>query len=210
MNNIHEFIVAKLYGPGLKTIFEVGAHIGTDTAHLAKIPGSTVHAFEPDPRNELPALANVVRNRVAVGAADGEAEFTPSAKRGAWDWTCSGSLRKPKEHLKSWPDVTFGEPIKVQVVTLDSYCRKHGVGVVDFVWADVQGAEVDMIKGGAETLKRTRYLYTEFSWKELYEGQVNLEGILALLGPAWRLVQTFPTTEDYADALLENTEMLGR
>jgi len=209
LNNIWEFLVPRFKDAAPRVVFEIGAHIGTDTVTLAALPGATVHAFEPDPRNNLPTLPNVVFNRAAIGARDGEAEFTPSAKRGEWDWTCSGSLRRPKEHLRSWPTVTFGDPIRVQVVTLDTYCREHGIDVIDFVWADVQGAEADMIRGGLETLKRTRYLYTEFSWKELYEGQVNLDGILALL-PGWRVVQVFPSPEDYGDVLLENTEMVGQ
>lgn len=209
MNNVWEFLTPRFKGKP-QLIFEIGAHIGTDTVQLAALPGATVHAFEPDPRNNVPALANVIFNRVAVGAQDGQAEFTPSAKRGTWDWTCSGSLRKPKEHLTSWPTVTFGEPIKVDVVTLDSYCREHGIDVIDFIWADVQGAEVDLIRGGFKALKRTRHFYTEYSWKELYEGQVNLAGIMLLLGPAWRVVQVFPSPEDYADVLFENVEMLGQ
>ena len=80
------------------------------------------------------------------------------------------------------------------------------VKTVDLLWADVQGAEVDLIEGGRETLARTSYLYTEYSNAELYAGQINLEEILARL-PGWRVVQNFPTTEDYADVLLENTRL---
>jgi FkbM family methyltransferase len=209
VNNIWEFLVPRCKGGEPRVIFEIGAHIGTDTATLATLPGATVHAFEPDPRNNIPVLPNVIFNRAAVAAKTGTATFTPSAKRDAWDWTCSGSLRTPKEHLKSWPTVTFGEPITVPTITLDDYCREHGIGEIDCIWADVQGAEVDVIEGGRETLKRTRYLYTEFSWKELYEGQVNLDGILALL-PGWRVVHVFPSPEDYGDVLLENTALAGR
>jgi FkbM family methyltransferase len=209
MNNVWEFLASRFAGSEPKVIFEIGAHIGTDTVHLAAILGATVHAFEPDPRNDLPALPNVVFNRMAVAAHDGEASFVPSSKRGPWDWTCSGSLRQPKVHLTSWPDVTFGESIRVKTIRLDTYCLEHGIDLIEFIWADVQGAEVDLIEGGREALKRTRYLYTEHSNSELYEGQINLDGILSLL-PGWRVVQNFPTTEDYADALLENTAMVGR
>jgi len=208
MSSIYAFIAKQFAGPENKTFFEIGAHIGSDTVNLARVPGVTVHAFEPDPRNDLPALPNVIFNRVAVSAQTGKASFVPSSKRGDWDWTCSGSLRAPKEHLTSWPTVTFGEPITVPTITLDDYCREHDIGVIDFIWADVQGAEVDMIAGGTEALKRTRYLYTEFSEKELYAGQINLDGILARL-PGWRVVEVFPSPEDYADVLLENTSLAG-
>ena len=45
----------------------------------------------------------------------------------------------------------------------------------------MQGAEGDMIAGGQATLARTRYLYTEYSNEEIYEGEPTLETLLAML-----------------------------
>ena len=55
-----------------------------------------------------------------------------------------------------------------------------------------------MIRGGRESLSRTRFLYTEFSDEELYEGQITLSGILELL-PDFRIVEIW-----LDDVLLEN------
>lgn len=49
---------------------------------------------------------------------------------------------------------------------------------------------MDLIAGGAETLKSTTYFYTEFSQRELYEGQVPLEATQAAL-PNHGLIQRF-------------------
>ena len=90
--------------------------------------------------------------------------------------------------MKRYP-VTFGETIDVQTVTLDTFCRQEGVdGVIDFIWADIQGAEGEMIRGGRETIARTRYLYTEYSDDELYEGQPTLSEIMAML-PDFRVLE---------------------
>ena len=43
---------------------------------------------------------------------------------------------------------------------------------------DVQGAEIDVIRGGRKALRNTRYLYTEYSNKELYQGQLSLKQLL--------------------------------
>ena len=61
---------------------------------------------------------------------------------------------------------------------------------VDFIWADVQGAEADLVLGGRETLKRTRFFYTEYSNRELYEGQADLGQLLAML-PDFELVHRY-------------------
>jgi hypothetical protein len=39
---------------------------------------------------------------------------------------------------------------------------------------DVQGAESDLVEGATRFLRASRYLYTEYSNKELYEGQITL------------------------------------
>jgi hypothetical protein len=86
----------------------------------------------------------------------------------------------------------------VPVRTLDSWAAAEGISKVDFIWADVQGAEIDVIEGGQETLSRTRYLYTEYCDDELYEGQQPLEKLLEQM-PGWVVHTRFP-----GDVLLEN------
>jgi hypothetical protein len=94
--------------------------------------------------------------------------------------------------------VTFGATIEVPAVALDTFCREQSLGNIDFIWADIQGAEGEMIRGGLRTLERTRYLYTEYSDEELYENQATLRDILNLL-PDFRVVELWPD-----DVLLEN------
>lgn len=191
MSDIKTWVHERFSDAGPKIFFELGAHVGEDTEWLAAIPGVTLHAFEPDPRNQVAPRANVVINRCAVGDRCGRAELVFS------EWTYSSSLRRPKNHLRKHPSVTFGGVTQVDVVTLDSYAQARGIGEIDFIWADVQGAEGDVIRGGRETLARTKYLYTEFSDEELYEGQVSLRELLAMLSD-FRLVQNYET-----DVLLE-------
>jgi hypothetical protein len=53
--------------------------------------------------------------------------------------------------------------------------EENDISFIDFIWADVQGAEEDLILGGLDTLrKRTKYLFTEYNNSEMYEGQINL------------------------------------
>ncbi|MCS7030108.1 MAG: hypothetical protein NZL92_01060 [Gloeomargarita sp. SKYG116] len=65
----------------------------------------------------------------------------------------------------------------------------------------MQGAEVDLIQGGQQTLAKTRYFYTEYSSEELYEGQINLATLLKLL-PDFKLVYRFG-----GDVLLKNQRL---
>jgi FkbM family methyltransferase len=182
---------------GPKTFIELGAHQGTDTAWMATLPDVTLHAFEPDPRNHPPSLPNVTVHRAAIGDHDGSGSLILSKLGWGREWTDSSSIKTPKNHLQRYP-VTFGQAVAVQVVALDSFCQDQGLDVIDFIWADVQGAEGEVIRGGRKTLARTRYLYTEYSDDEMYENQATLREILCML-PEFRVLELWPE-----EVLLEN------
>jgi FkbM family methyltransferase len=197
---IRDWVESKFGGPEEKVFLELGAHQGTDTAWLAALPGVTLHAFEPDPRNAQAPRANVTVHRAAVCDRDGRGPLILSREGWGREWTHSSSLRRPKNHLLRFP-VTFGDAVEVDLVALDTFARAHGVERVDFLWADVQGAEADVVRGGLATLRKTRYLYTEYSNDELYEGQATLAELLALL-PDFRVLELWPD-----DVLLENRRL---
>lgn len=196
--DIRRWIEQRFAQPGAKVFLELGAHQGTDTVWLARIPGVTLHAFEPDPRNHPPAGPNVIVNRLAICDRDGRGPFVLSAEGWGREWTYSSSLKRPKNHLQHYP-VTFGRTIEVETVRLDTYCSRHVPGIIDLIWADIQGAEEEMVRGGLETLRRTRYLYTEYSDAEMYEGQATLAQLMAML-PAFRVIELWDD-----NVLLENT-----
>ncbi|MCI0337077.1 MAG: FkbM family methyltransferase [Acidobacteria bacterium] len=197
---IQEWVRQSFGYPGPKIFLECGAHRGTDTEWMARIPGVTIHAFEPDPRNEQAIRANVILHRAAIAERDGHGPLILSQQGWGREWTYSSSIKQPKHHLQRYP-VTFGEAIDVELVTLDTFYREHKLDVVDFIWADVQGAEGEMIRGGHRMLERTRYLYTEYSDDELYVQQSSLKEILEML-PEFRVIELWPD-----DVLLENRRL---
>jgi FkbM family methyltransferase len=197
---IREWVESTFRGGGPKLFLELGSHGGTDTAWLAAIPGVTLHAFEPDPRNTQQPRANVTLHRAAVADRDGRGKLILSLEGWGREWTYSSSLRSPKNHLQRYP-VTFGDSVEVDLVALDTFCDERRIERVDFLWADVQGAERDVVRGGLRTLRNTRYVYMEYSDEELYEGQATLAELLALL-PDFRVLELWPE-----DVLLENRRL---
>ena len=209
----------RLIGKPDPVILDIGCNDGTHTLmFLSLFERARVHAFEPDPRARRRFEAMVRDSRAhlfatAVAAMDGVTEFYPSdgAPNAAWaarlpeGWDYSGSIRKPKQHLDIHPWCQFGQKIEVEVTRLDSWARKQAVEAVDFIWADVQGAETDLVLGGRETLKRTRFFYTEYSNRELYEGQADLAQLLSML-PDFELVHCYQgeVHQYQGDVLLRN------
>jgi len=164
---------------------------------MAEIPGVKIYAVEPDPRNHQPARPNVSIEQAAIADFNGQGLLTLSKERWGREWTFSSSIKEPFNHLQRYP-VTFGESVPVRMITLDSFCEQQGLGVIDLVFADVQGAEGEMIRGGSAAFQRTRYLFTEYSDGEMYRDQPSLNEILAML-PTFRVVELWPD-----DVLLEN------
>ena len=195
---IRPWVESTFASPGSKTFIEIGAHVGQDTVWLAAIPGVTVHALEPDPRNYVPEIANVVSHRLAIADRCGLVRFHLSHSKQGRPYTKSSSIHQPTNHLTICPEVIFGETIEVEGTTLDAFAAAWVAGPIDLIWADVQGAERELIEGGQAALARTSYLYTEYSDEELYEGQLRLIEILALL-PGWRVLYRWPY-----DVLLRN------
>lgn len=201
--------IRSLVGRDDPVIVEVGANCGQTTAEMLKaMPGATIYAFEPDPRAIAKFRSTICNPRVhlyecAIGAKNGTvtfhqssgAEHLPEYSQG---WDQSGSIRRPNTHLQVWPWVKFEKQLEVSIKTLDSWSDQHQITAVDFVWADVQGAESDLIEGAARLLKSVRYFYTEYSNDEWYEGQITLAALADRL-PNFSLVRRYQT-----DVLFKN------
>jgi hypothetical protein len=105
-------------------------------------------------------------------------------------------LGKNKKQFPMDEKVEFDSGIDIE----DDYIKREKLEgkVIDFIWADIQGAEIDLILGGKEAFKNVRYFYTEYCDSELYEGEIPLEKILELM-------PDFEVVEDYqGDVLLKN------
>jgi FkbM family methyltransferase len=190
---------------------EIGANDGGDTRRLLDaFPGIRIECFEPDPRAIALWRTAVTSSRarlheIAIGSKNGTTLFHASSGSPAGretefpeGWHLSGSIRRPTGHLSAHPWCEFTSTIEVAVRSLDSWAAAEGVTEVDFIWADVQGAEIDLIEGGQATLSQTKFLYTEYCDVELYEGQHTLERLLELM-PGWAVHTRFSD-----DVLLEN------
>lgn len=207
--------IRQLVGKENPVIIEVGANCGQTTVELLRaMPGATIFAFEPEPRaiakfREAIASPNVHLFECAIGAANGSVSFHQSSGaehlheyREGWDQ--SGSIRRPNSHLKVWPWVKFEKQITVPITTLDDWSRQHQITGADFIWADVQGAESDLVEGAAQFLRSSRYFYTEYSNDEWYEGQITLADLQKRL-PDFDLMRRY-----VMDALFKNRRIAPR
>jgi 2-O-methyltransferase len=208
--DIYEFIK----NLNIEVFVEIGCNIGEDTRKFHGMhPNARIVCFEPDPRNLQTLTTNGIRNiaevyAYAVSNTVGSTVFhlstgdvstvDPNNDFIGMDWSLSSSLKKPTGHLRQHTWITFPNSANVQTITLDDFKPLKNTKI-DFMWVDVQGAEDLVFSGAKETLKRTRYVYTEYSNVELYENQLNLSQLVKLFGDSWEIVYDFG-----GDVLLRN------
>ncbi len=178
-------------------ILEIGCCECDDTANfLRAMPEATIHCFEPDERalaaipDEILQHPRVALWRCALGDSNEKQDWHASTgKAGSYeDWYLSGSLNEPTGHLAQSPEIKFKAPEPVSCLRLDAWYHTHiikfaeyEVPGVDFIWADVQGAQVKLIAGGRKTLALTRYLYIECHPTPLYEGEPTQQELISML-----------------------------
>jgi len=164
--------ILKKYLPTNPVIVDCGAHIGADSVELARIlPGSRVHAFEPVPSVYSSLKYNTRKyNSITcypIALSDQNGEMTMYVSSGASN--ASSSLLAPTAHKDHHPDVLFNETINVQTRTLDRWAEENNIPKVDFLWLDMQGYELQMLKASENILPKVTAVYTEVSMTETYK-----------------------------------------
>jgi FkbM family methyltransferase len=161
--------------PENPVILEAGAFEGEDAVVMSQVwPKGIIHTFEPVPLLYLKTKAktfnckNVRCYQMALSETTGKAKFYVSSDNEN-DVSGSSSLLEPKEHLKIYPSVKFNRSIEVQTINLDEWAQINNVDHIDFMWLDMQGAELAMLKACPNILKTVKLIFIEIAFAETYK-----------------------------------------
>lgn len=154
-----------LRGRAAPVVFDVGANEGQWLAAVLRIvPTASVHAFEPQA-----ALAarigqrhpDVLINKVALGDAPGTLELYDYADHpGSQHASLLSGVIDGLHHGAS-------RATKVAVTTLDDYCSEHSVGTIDLLKLDVEGFELNALRGATRMLEGGRISAIQFEFNEM-------------------------------------------
>ncbi len=188
------------YEPGIQTALasrlhtgciaaDIGAHMGFDTLHMARLVGPCghVHAFEPDPINyrklslncQLNDLNHVTCHNLALSDQTGDVQFQ------AYGTTTSHIATSPKSGT-----------ITVSTCVLDEVLNHSGVNQLDLVKLDVEGAETKVLQGAKNTLKNLRPI-----WLIEIHSAENLTGCGRLLLAANYHIESVSVSDYYNRAI---------
>jgi FkbM family methyltransferase len=155
-------------------VFDVGANVGQFAESvIAHQPLAHLHVFEPIPeafnilRKKLDGLGGIRFNNLALGNFNGRRELVVRKFDKATSFLDLGKgLRDGAYGL----DFSADRTIEVEVRRLADYVRDHNVPAIDLLKLDVQGYELEVIRGSEEVLSRVDWVYTEAQFQELYAG----------------------------------------
>jgi FkbM family methyltransferase len=124
------------------------------------------------------------------------------------DWNASSSIVEARSHPKDVPWLIFNKQIEVPTISLDEWTQQQGIGEIDFVWADVQGAEKKVIEGAVDTLKRIRFFYTEYGATSSYpEALTRRETIDLITNHGFELVPEYSERRKIGNLLFRNLSL---
>lgn len=148
-------------------VFDVGANIGDYALNIKAISGDTViYAFEPNPNTFVTLVqntkaTNIICNNLGLGSS--EAELTLYDYKGA-----QGS-----GHASLYPEVfddlwkAEKDAIKVNILTIDKFCKDNQIVKIDFLKIDTEGNELEVLKGASELLNNKGIDVIQFEFNEM-------------------------------------------
>jgi FkbM family methyltransferase len=175
---LHHYI-ERYVRPGM-TVLDVGANIGSVALHMSRNVGQTgrVICFEPVPHVLARLRENVAANPFAANLL-----IEPM---GVWSSSGTVDISVPpplqSNHgcasiFRASDDAT---PVTISVTSLDHYAASRGLGRVDLIKFDIQGAEKAALQGAAKCLETLRpVILTEVSAKDLAAHNVTSGAYLA-------------------------------
>lgn len=161
------------YQVNIKGLIHVGAHYGQEYEIYQKLGIANLIFFEPLSQN-FEILKTHVGEKVklvqkALGNENKKVKmYKESANNGM-----SSSILKPQKHLEQYPEIVFDQEEFVDMVKLDDFLTEKEN--YNFLTIDVQGYELEVLKGSQETLSNISGILTEVNRDELYENCVRVE-----------------------------------
>lgn len=164
-------------------VVDVGANRGQFALIARKtFPQAFIHSFEPlqEPAQVFQRIFahddKVKLHPCAIGEKESTAEFHV-----AKDDDSSSLLPAAQSQTDLFPGAAESEVRTVSVLPLSRVLPAESVPANSLLKIDVQGFELEVLKGSQDLLDRFAYLYIECSFIELYQGQALAHEVIAWL-----------------------------
>jgi FkbM family methyltransferase len=197
-----------------RVIYDIGANVGTWSL-LAKavFPYAEIHAFEPLPfhfrkfQQNTETVDGVFLHEVALGSQSSRTVLNVT------DFSDASSVLPLTETGRKQWNLQQVQELPVQIHRLDDWISAHNLPNPDLIKLDVQGFELEVLRGAERALAGAGAILAEVSFFEIYRGQCLFHEITEhLSNSGFRLValgydekRTIPLLQ--SEALYLSTEI---
>jgi FkbM family methyltransferase len=200
-------------------ICDIGANAGDWTHVLHQLNPHLTHVvlFEPQTKYQktLQSLSMPGVTKKIYQCALGDREDILNIKGGS----ASASLLDATDTQSLYfPDSVKNETERVEIKVLDRIYERDNLPIPDLIKLDVQGFELNVLKGAISILSQCKYLVIELSFQEFYQEQPSLWEILKFLqeldytivgkGFEWRSLKN-PAQILQMDAIFMNAKLIN-
>lgn len=173
-----------LFGLDCRTVMDIGANRGQFALVARKcLPQARVISFEPLPSAAATFRAvfagddRVTLHEAAIGPTPGNATLHISGRDDS-----SSLLPITSTQAALFPGTAEIATATVRVVPLREFIPAADLQAPALLKLDVQGFELEALRGCEDMLDRFAYVYAECSFVELYAGQALADEVVAWLG----------------------------
>lgn len=157
------------------SVVDVGCRWGFSEAWDALADCVHLVGFDPD-EQECARLRSHYADMPNVQIVDSALDQRPRRRTvyRTSDPACSSVFRSDPLLVDQVPELKVMTPAgtqRVRTTTLDRWRHRMKWGPVDFIKADVQGAELDVLRGATTTLRDVLLMEVEVEFNRLYNGQ---------------------------------------
>lgn len=178
-----------------RVVIDVGAYLGETSEWFSKLfPSATIWAIEPNTESfnllNTKSDARLKTFNLAISDQDGQVEFhvnriAPTSGIHAINPASKDSIALAQSQLDSSkpPQNQRMRTLVMESKTLNTFVAEHEIGFIDLLKIDVQGAEIEVIKGSKEILNQTGTILIEVSLYDYYSKSSSIGEVESILGP---------------------------
>ena len=162
------------YNSNINGLIHVGANTGQDVPKYLKLENIEIFLFEPQIEafrklSKFNSYPNVYLFNYGLGNENKKVSLHKAdIKSGV-----SSSILKPKLHLEIFPEYKFDE---VEIIEIKKFSTIENIAA-NFLVLDVQGYELEVLKGFDKKINEIDYIFSEVSLIELYEGNTLIKDL---------------------------------
>jgi FkbM family methyltransferase len=157
--------ISKIFAEKEIIAFDVGANIGDYTDMISRFfKNNRIYAFEPHPKSyellkqKFKGKDNIILYQFGLGSSNYSTKL--------YDYKDSDFSPHASTYGEMFNDIYKRETTsyEIEVITLDSFIEREKIESIDLLKIDVEGGELEVLKGAKEALSRNKIKIIQFEF----------------------------------------------